>query len=541
MSTNSSMSLRLRERDRGVAPARSVSGSSMTAILHLVHLRLRPPVPTRLQRRRQRAGESRTRTTSPTTSTPGRPAGGGRQLIRTACRSTSMRPASTRRRRSPPASAPASRAPAGCARISSRPVEPHHHDQRHAARLHAAERLVERLAGVPRQHEERRRHAAMRHRNAGQLRRRHRRRHAGHDLEGDAGHRQRQRFFAAAAEDERVAALEPHDALAAPRGADHQPVNRLLLDAVAAARACRRRSSAPTSAGAAPRRRPARRTARGRRPATRCSARIVHSSGSPGPAPTRDTDPSSQLHRPTVTSAAWHHSRFSPPLRWARRIQAVQHLEQLRPPLHRHAVLLATSRRASSAASIHRRDRAGSQASSASRSSPAIAGARPPVEIAIVTPARRTTPPAYAVALGGSSTALTKMPPRLRRREHLPVDLGRRRRHHPPGAVEVGGLEPPPLNHSHRAARVSGRISGATTVTCAPAPIRPSSLPCRHRSAADQHDPAAAPAAGTRDSSRLAHGRHTVVPAPTTCSKSARLRPIWIGFSTRSCITSAVL
>ena len=45
---------------------------------------------------------------------------------------------------------------------------------------------------------------------------------------GIAGRRQRERFFAAAAEHERVAALEPHDALAAPRGADHQAVDRFL-------------------------------------------------------------------------------------------------------------------------------------------------------------------------------------------------------------------------------------------------------------------------------------------------------------------------
>ena len=46
--------------------------------------------------------------------------------------------------------------------------------------------------------------------------------------------RQRQRFFGAAAEHERVAALQPHDALALPRGADHQPIDRLLPDAGAA-------------------------------------------------------------------------------------------------------------------------------------------------------------------------------------------------------------------------------------------------------------------------------------------------------------------
>src|SRR5262249_26439536 len=46
---------------------------------------------------------------------------------------------------------------------------------------------------------------------------------------------------------------------------------------------------------------------------------------------------------------------------------------------------------------------------SASRSRPASAGACPEVEIATVTPPRRTTPPAYALADWGSSTALTKI------------------------------------------------------------------------------------------------------------------------------------
>ena len=47
-------------------------------------------------------------------------------------------------------------------------------------------------------------------------------RHAGHDLVRDAGGLERERFFAAAAEHERIAALQPHDALAAARGADHE-------------------------------------------------------------------------------------------------------------------------------------------------------------------------------------------------------------------------------------------------------------------------------------------------------------------------------
>ena len=98
----------------------------------------------------------------------------------------------------------------------------------------AAQRPLERLAVWPATTRKAGREAAVRHRDAGQLRRRDRGGHARHDLERNPGRRQRQRFFAAAAEHERVAALEPDDALALPRGADHQPVDRLLLDAGAA-------------------------------------------------------------------------------------------------------------------------------------------------------------------------------------------------------------------------------------------------------------------------------------------------------------------
>ena len=44
----------------------------------------------------------------------------------------------------------------------------------------------------------------------------------GHDLERHPGGRERQRFLAAAPEHERVAALQPHHAAAAARGANQQ-------------------------------------------------------------------------------------------------------------------------------------------------------------------------------------------------------------------------------------------------------------------------------------------------------------------------------
>ena len=59
---------------------------------------------------------------------------------------------------------------------------------------------------------ERRREPAMRDRDAGVGRHRHRGAHAGHDLERNPGRRERFGFFAAAPEHERVAALQPDDA-----------------------------------------------------------------------------------------------------------------------------------------------------------------------------------------------------------------------------------------------------------------------------------------------------------------------------------------
>ena len=57
---------------------------------------------------------------------------------------------------------------------------------------------------------------------------------AGHDLVRDACRVECERFFAAAAEHERISALEPDDAFTAPRCADHQAVDLGLRDRMAA-------------------------------------------------------------------------------------------------------------------------------------------------------------------------------------------------------------------------------------------------------------------------------------------------------------------
>ncbi len=79
--------------------------------------------------------------------------------------------------------------------------------------------------------------------------------HAGHDLEGDAGGAQRLRLLAAAAEHERVAALQAHDGPAGPRACSTSSAVGLVLGhLVAAADPCRRRSARRRRARRAPRR-----------------------------------------------------------------------------------------------------------------------------------------------------------------------------------------------------------------------------------------------------------------------------------------------
>ena len=117
---------------------------------------------------------------------------------------------------------------------------------------------------------------------------------ARHDLERDAGGDQRQRLFPAAAEHERVAALQPHDALAAARGANHQLVDHVWRMAGRPARLpTKKRCALP-----------------GEREDVGVDQRVVENhvggsqagsgsrvsrSGSPGPAPTSATEPGAEV------------------------------------------------------------------------------------------------------------------------------------------------------------------------------------------------------------------------------------------------------
>ena len=71
-------------------------------------------------------------------------------------------------------------------------------------------------------------------RNSGPGRNRAQRRDARNDLERDPGFCQDERFLAAAAEHERIAALEPDDVEAAPPVQHEQSVDLVLVEALAA-------------------------------------------------------------------------------------------------------------------------------------------------------------------------------------------------------------------------------------------------------------------------------------------------------------------
>ena len=168
----------------------------------------------------------------------------------------------------------------------------------------ALEQRRPRALVVPGDGDEGRCGAAMRHRDAGQRGRGDRGADARHDLERDAGRGERQRLLAAAPEDERVARLEPHDPAPAARGANQQPVDRLLATSRCGRRACRRRTAARAARARARRARRARRTARGRRARAGRARGSVSSPGSPGPAPTSETKPALTATPPTRRSAA---------------------------------------------------------------------------------------------------------------------------------------------------------------------------------------------------------------------------------------------
>ena len=274
----------LRRRDVGIAEAEVDHVLAGAAQLELEALDLGECVwregvdPAELRHaadRRKAPSASRTATTSPITTS----AGVGRSSAAlpmapsgatTTCSSSSVPRETT-------AAGVEDGLPCSISRSASRPTTAaaHEGDERSG---HLRERpRVELLDVVRRERGHRLRDAAVRDRDARRLGNGGDRRHAGHELERDAGADERERLLPAAAEHERVAALEAHDAAPAPAVRDEQRVDVFLpmpSREISSAPSEPRRRSPPRRAG----RRSAPRTSR-----TRASPRTVISSGSPGP------------------------------------------------------------------------------------------------------------------------------------------------------------------------------------------------------------------------------------------------------------------
>ena len=242
-------------------------------------------------------------------------------------------------------------------------------------------------------------------RNAGEQRRRNRARDSRNDFAGDAGGGERERFFSAAAEDERIAALQPHDPVAAARLANHQPIDRVLAN---------RRTAGALADEEPP---------RPRRKAQRLGLdeRVVEHEV--GLREARDRLQRQQLGIAGAgadeRNAAAHFTSSSVRLCHVGRsvgatrlplVERVQRFEQLRTPrLHRHAARAPLTPQSRGPVRSTLPDRR-----AAWRRSPRAADRRAPArhrrsKSPSVTPARRTTPPRYMLAFGGSSTAFTKM------------------------------------------------------------------------------------------------------------------------------------
>src|SRR5262245_16959137 len=245
-------------------------------------------------------------------------------------------------------------------------------------------------------------------------RRRDRARSSGHDVVGNTRPLQREGFFPAAPEHERVAALEPDDATPAPRGFDHQRLDRGLRQGMASSaladeellrfsrvaqhpvvdeRVVQHQIGAPQPHDREPRQ----------------QAGIARSGADEGYVSGHGQESSGAFNKGMQLAEADRSAEASrsnvPGSRSYRALSA-------RSSLGLRSSIGTFSRRQSSrvvrAISIQASRSPGNSASTASRTSAVRAGASPLVEIAIVTPSRRTVPLRNALAFAGSSTALTK-------------------------------------------------------------------------------------------------------------------------------------
>ena len=346
----------------------------------------------------------------------------------------------------------------------------------------------------------------MRDRNAGQRRRRDGARHAGHDVE-----RRRRRAAARALPRRRGRTRtdrRPSAARRAGRGAPRESSARESPCCVSAWRParlptkkrCARRASAGSRSSTS-----ASYSTRSARAQPRDRACASAGPGSPGPAPTSETcagphshESSGPLSQGTRGSAIDQRGRRAEVLRHIECAQDVRGVDagadtarsaraaaaacaaSIGTPSRRHS----TRCRARIVASTAPRSR-GSTASSASRRAPSAPARRRLVEIASVTPSRRTTPLRKALALAGSSTALTKTRRGSAAAATCAIHLGRRRRDDEPDAVEIGRHEAALDDLDAGAtARSASPMSGATTRTRAPA-----ASSCRSLAAATRPPP----------------------------------------------------
>ena len=242
-----------------------------------------------------------------------------------------------------------------------------------------------------------------------------------------------ERLFPAPAEHERIAALEPNDAPALSRRANHQPVDRRLRD---------RRTPSPF-ADEDPSRRPARSRTRDHQRVVEHDIRfgetsccLEWSAAPDRPDPHRRADESP---RPEVQSSIHSLDRS----RRALLIHPHERLEQQRPAVrHRHG--LSQPMLPSCPCTLHpsveivRKDgleRFADQAGERRRGAICRDGD-------IVTPARRKTAPANTLAFSTSSTAFTSRPLHAPRRRPV-VDGPWRSRDHETHAVQIRFVERP--------------------------------------------------------------------------------------------------
>src|SRR2546425_10203939 len=303
------------------------------------------------------------------------------------------------------------RAPVGdeLSRELWQPLEAHQHDERvHRGReprpVDPAPAL--RRATVPGDDGERGGDAAVGQRDPGVRGRRDGGGHARHDLERDPRARQRLRLLAAPAEDEGVAALEPHDTPPAPRVTDEERVDARLGQRVRAARLAREDATRPRRLGEET---PIHQAVVDDDVGAAQELEAAH-----GDQPRVAGAGTDERHRPYAhdvtprSSRRWRLAASGPRSTMSRRTSGPSARCHVRASATRPAARIA--RRASAAISASVAYSAVRYRSSSSRIARASAGLVPPGDTATVRSPRRTRAGRINVQLAGSSAAFTQTP-----------------------------------------------------------------------------------------------------------------------------------